>query len=242
MSEGFGGIKDTLLLGRQGLFNERFETASRRYGRAQGTTKALAQVPRYLIELVAFGAVIFLVLYLLATHEGNLGTILPVLSVYALAGFKLLPAFQQIYSSVSLMRGNIAAFDSIRQDLEDSRGAECAPAGAPPEVPPLVPRQAIELRDVTFRYPGKQAPALDGISLVLPANRVIGIVGPPGSGKSTAIDLLLGLIEPQQGALLVDGQPVTGERRRAWQNGLGFVPQSICLADASIRGDIALRP
>ena len=239
MSEGFGGIKDTLLLGRQGLFNERFESASRRYGRAQGTTKALAQVPRYLIELVAFGAVIFLVLYLLATHEGNLGTILPVLSVYALAGFKLLPAFQQIYSSVSLMRGNIAAFEAIRRDLEESRGAEHDAPGAGAGVAPLVPQQAVELRDVTFRYPGKHEAALDGVSLVLPANRVIGIVGPSGSGKSTAIDLLLGLIEPQQGALLVDDQPVTGERRRAWQNGLGFVPQAIFLADASIRENIA---
>ena len=92
MHEGFGGIKDTLLLGRQADFNQRFANASKEMGVARGVTAGLAQVPRYAMELIAFGAVISLVLYLLAAYEGNLGNILPVLSVYALAGFKLLPA------------------------------------------------------------------------------------------------------------------------------------------------------
>ncbi|MDR5903004.1 ABC transporter ATP-binding protein [Halomonas icarae] len=248
MAEGFGGIKDTLLLGRQAMFNQRFEAASRRYGRAQGVTKALAQVPRYLVELVAFGTVIFLVLYLLAAHEGNLGTILPLLSVYALAGFKLLPAFQQIYASVALMRGNISAFETVQQDLKASRGQEqpstrTAPGGeqsstaqAPAK---LVPQEAVALSNVTFHYPGKEQPALDSVSLTIPAQQVIGLVGPSGSGKSTAIDLLLGLVDPQQGELRVDGQPLAGPRKRAWQNAVGFVPQAIFLADASIRENIA---
>src|SRR5690554_4164486 len=241
MSEGFGGIKDTLLLGRQGLFNERFETASRRYGRAQGTTKALAQVPRYLIELVAFGAVIFLVLYLLAAHEGNLGTILPVLSVYALAGFKLLPAFQQIYSSLSAIRGNLAAFDALRDDLYASSRQPIRQALTEQERTEqhLAPKHSIRLDDVTFAYPGKQEPALKALNLEIPATKVIGLVGASGSGKSTAIDLLLGLIEPQQGQILIDGQPLTDANRRAWQNSLGFVPQAIFLADSSIWENIA---
>ncbi|MBF7053194.1 ABC transporter ATP-binding protein [Halomonas sp. KAO] len=248
MAEGFGGIKDTLLLGRQAMFNQRFETASRRYGRAQGVTKALAQVPRYLVELVAFGTVIFLVLYLLAAHEGNLGTILPLLSVYALAGFKLLPAFQQIYGSVALMRGNIAAFEAVHQDLKDSRGKEevslkassvTRPTTSTPAHVKLVPRDSVALSGVTFFYPGKEQPALDDVSLVIPAQQVIGLVGPSGSGKSTAIDLLLGLISPQRGELRVDGQPLTGPRKRAWQNAVGFVSQAIFLADASIRENIA---
>ncbi|APE32096.1 multidrug ABC transporter ATP-binding protein [Halomonas aestuarii] len=237
MNEGFGGIKDTLLLGRQTEFNQRFEASSRIFGRAKGTTQALSQAPRYAMELIAFGAVIFLVLYLLAAHQGNLGTILPVLSIYALAGFKLLPAFQQIYTSVAQLRGNLAAFDSLEEDLKASQHAT---TGTPAEkAGHLVPRHVIRLDKVIFHYPSKEEAALNGLSLTLPVNQVIGLVGASGSGKSTAIDLLLGLIEPEHGTLSVDGQLLGPENKRAWQNSLGFVPQSIFLADASIRENIA---
>ncbi|MDN3555233.1 ABC transporter ATP-binding protein [Halomonas maura] len=244
MNEGFGGIKDSLLLGRQPVFTDQFDKASERYAQAQGITQALTQVPRYALELVAFGAVIFLVLYLLTVHQGNLGTILPILSVYALAGFKLLPAFQQIYANASQIRANLAAFETIIDDLHASRemagtkirvGVEAIERTA--EV--LSPRQAIQLKDIVFRYPGKETSALKGLTLEIPVNKVIGLVGASGSGKSTAIDLMLGLIEPNQGQVLIDGQPLTAGNRRAWQNCLGFVPQSIFLADSSIRENIA---
>ncbi|WNK20111.1 ABC transporter ATP-binding protein [Halomonas piscis] len=246
MGEGFGGIKDALLLGRQQVFTDRFDDASDRFAEAQGTTQALSQAPRYAMELVAFGSVIFLVLYLLTAHQGNLGTILPALSVYALAGFKLLPAFQQIYTSLSQIRGNLAAFDSLKSDLYASSSAH-APVQASEDGQTdqhLAPSQSIQLGNVSFTYPGKQEPALKGLNLEIPANNVIGLVGASGSGKSTTIDLLLGLIEAQQGELLIDGQPLTDENRRAWQNSLGFVPQAIFLADSSIRENIAfgLRP
>tara|TARA_B100000700_G_scaffold80286_2_gene90438 strand:+ start:52613 stop:54352 length:1740 start_codon:yes stop_codon:yes gene_type:complete len=240
MAEGFGGIKDALLLGRQRVFTERFEHVSQRFADAQGTTLAMSQVPRFAMELVAFGAVIFLVLYLLTAHQGNLGTILPVLSVYALAGFKLLPAFQQIYSSVSRVRGNLAAFESMRDDLHASVVSSVVQERADPEkAGRWVPRQSIEFRDVHFTYPGKQTPAVAGLSLKITANQVIGLVGASGSGKSTAIDLLLGLIDPVSGQVLIDGEPLTAINKRAWQNSLGLVPQSIFLSDTSIRENIA---
>ncbi|WP_232209252.1 ABC transporter ATP-binding protein [Alkalilimnicola ehrlichii MLHE-1] len=241
MGEGFGGIKDVLLLGRQDTITRRFENAANRFARAQGTTMALSQVPRYAMELIAFGAVIFLVLYLLASHEGNLGTILPVLSVYALAGFKMLPAFQQVYQGVSQIRGNLAAFEAVRDDLRAStmEGARASRNGEEDPDAHWSPKQSIELRDITFRYPGKQEPALNGLSMEIPANGVVGLVGASGSGKSTAIDLLLGLILPETGEVRIDGEPLTAENRRAWQNSVGFVPQSIFLADSSIRENIA---
>ncbi|SFU33747.1 ABC transporter ATP-binding protein [Halomonas korlensis] len=237
MNEGFGGIKDTLLLARQDEFNRRFEKTSRQLGRAKGTTKALSQAPRYLMELVAFGAVIMLVLYLLVSHQGNLGTILPILSVYAMAGFKLLPAFQQIYSSLAMVRGNIASFNSLQGDLAASQ--ETTDDKPVQQTGKWVPQQVIRLDNVTFCYPGKEEAALENLNMTIPVNGTIGLVGASGSGKSTAIDVLLGLIEPNQGQLTLDGQPVTAERRRAWQNTVGFVPQSIFLADASIRENIA---
>ncbi|MFG6179356.1 ABC transporter ATP-binding protein [Halomonas sp. THAF12] len=245
MAEGFGGIKDVLLLGRQRLFCTRFDSASMGLARAQGTNQALKHAPRYAMEIVAFGAVISLVLYLLKAHQGNIGSILPVLSIYALAGFKLLPALQQTYSSVSSIRGNLAAFEAIREDLwasQDTGLNHQALHSARDQlgaVPVLVPKRDIVLDDVTFHYPGKSEVALDRFSLTIHANQVIGLVGASGSGKSTAIDLIIGLITPQDGRILIDDTPLDVHNMRAWQNSVGFVSQSIFLADSSIRENIA---
>ncbi|RXS43033.1 ABC transporter ATP-binding protein [Idiomarina sp. 29L] len=237
MNEGFGGIRDTLLLGRQTDFVNRFNKSSELLGNSQGVTRALAQAPRYAMELVAFGAVIFLILYLLSEYDGALSDILPVLSVYALAGFKLLPAFQQIYTSLAQVKGNMASFDSIEEDLKASLNEKTIENAA--QYGKLKPRNLIELEDISFSYPGNRQMALQNLSLKLPVNQVIGLVGASGSGKSTTIDILLGLIEPKTGLLKVDGIEVKERRKRAWQNNIGFVPQTIFLADSSIRENIA---
>jgi ATP-binding cassette, subfamily B, bacterial PglK len=239
MGEGFGGIKDALLLGRQQVFTDRFEKASARFADAQGKTQVMSQVPRFIMELVAFGSVIFLILYLLAAHDGNLGTILPLLSVYALAGFKLLPAFQQIYTSISQIRGNLVAFEGLRDDLRASARTSFQSALKENGGEHLTPRKSIELKNIQFTYPGKAEPALRDLTMTIGVNQAIGLVGASGSGKSTVIDILLGLIHPETGELMIDGSPVKKQQLRAWQNSLGFVPQSIFLADSSIRENIA---
>ncbi|QNU61655.1 ABC transporter ATP-binding protein [Vreelandella titanicae] len=244
MSEGFGGIKDLLLLHRQSAFTSRFEKASNRIARGEGVTQGLSEAPRYAIELVAFGSVIMLVLYLLNLYEGNLGEILPALSIYALAGFKMLPGFQKIYTSITKIRGNLAAYDAIREDLIASRdeskyGYVASSAQSDIRITPWVPQREIKLQDVVFDYPGTRALALDGLTLRIPVNQMVGLVGASGSGKSTAVDLLLGLIEPQQGQILIDDVPLTLENLRHWQAGVGFVPQQIFLSDASILENVA---
>lgn len=236
MQEGLGGIKDTLLLGRQADFNERFENASMLFGRAQGNNAVLSQVPRYAMELLAFGSIIMLVLYLLSFYEGDLSKILPTLAVYSLAGFKLLPAFQQAYTGVVSIRGNLAAFENLLEDFVESQDAV---AGKPAEeFDRLSVKQEIKLSDIYFTYPGKETSALTALNITIPANKVIGVVGASGAGKSTAIDILLGLIAPNQGHLIVDGTPLTKSEIRAWQNNLGYVSQAIFLADSTIRENI----
>lgn len=245
MAEGFGGIKDALLLGRQEVFIQQFEQTSERLTYSQGTTQVLSQAPRYAMEVVAFSTVIFLVLYLLALHHGKLGNILPILSMYVLAGFKLLPAFQGIYSSISSIRASLAAFESIRDDLHASIEPS-TPKGASHQAETfgnhsirLVPRHTISLQNIVFTYPGKTEATLNELTLTIPVNKVIGLVGASGSGKSTVIDLLLRLLKPTQGQILIDGEPLTEHNQRAWQNTVGFVPQSIFLSDSSIRENIA---
>ena len=240
MGEGFGGIKDILLLGRQASFNSKFFEASKEYALAKGRTQALGQAPRYAVELMAFGAVISLVMYLLIKLEGNLGAILPILSIFVLAGFKLLPAFQQIYYSLSQIRGHLSGFINIRKDLlasiNDSNQNTQERTNPKSH---FTLKDSIKLKNITFQYPGTKRPALSELNLEIPVNKVIGLVGSSGSGKSTAVDILLGLIEPNKGKVLIDGKPLSKENLRTWQDSLGFVSQVIFLADASIRENIA---
>jgi HlyD family secretion protein len=239
MNDGFGGIKDTLLLGRDGDFVDRFHESGEELAYAQGSNTALSMAPRYLMELVAFGIVIALVLYLFEFYQGNLGAILPVVSVYALAGFKLLPAFQQIYVSVAQIKGNLPAFEAIKDDLKQSKTASGETIRDIEARNDLPFNKCIELIDVDFTYPGKETHALKGLDLSIPANSVVGIVGSSGSGKSTAIDIILGLIAPDRGSLHVDDQTVSGENIRSWQNRIGFVAQSIFLSEGTVAENVA---
>ena len=203
-----------------------------------GSNVALSLVPRYFIELLAFGSMITLILYLISSYEGNLGTILPILSLYALASAKLLPAFQMVYASVSNIKGNISALESIQQDIIDSMESELVPL-KPEEQNYIYPKQQISLEDITFTYPGKNELTLNQVNITIPAKSVIGIVGPSGSGKSTLIDILLGLVKPQQGQLKIDNTIIDDQNCRLWQNSIGFVAQSIFLSEGTIAENIA---
>ena len=238
MNEGFGGIKDVLLLNRSHDFIERFEKSGKIYARALGLNTAIGQVPRYFMELIAFGSMIGLVLLLIKLHAGNLGAVLPILAVYALAAFKLLPALQQIYSNIAQIKGNLSAFEALKGDLKKSLSQnKCLNKKSISMRIELT--EKIALNNVSFNYPGKSIPALNGVNIIIPVNSVVGLVGSSGSGKSTLIDLLLGLLTPQSGSLYIDNTHVTRENKRAWQNTLGFVPQSIFLSEGSIAENIA---
>ncbi|WP_300475215.1 ABC transporter ATP-binding protein [uncultured Psychrobacter sp.] len=238
MNEGFGGIKDVLLLNRRYDFVERFQESGRAFAYARGTNTAIGQVPRYFMELIAFGSMIGLVLFLIKAYEGNLGAVLPILAVYALAAFKLLPAMQQIYSGIANIKGNTAAFEAIRDDLIRSQNDD-QNVIQENKNKQLNLKHQISLKNVTFSYPNKSAPALNNLNMDIPANSVVGLVGASGSGKSTAIDLLLGLLDPDQGQLCIDDMCIDNHNKRAWQNTLGFVPQSIFLSEGSIAENVA---
>lgn len=238
MNEGFGGIKDVLLLNRRHDFVTRFQKSGQTFAYARGMNTAVSQVPRYFMELIVFGAMIALVLLLIKLHEGNLGTILPILAVYALAAFKLLPALQQIYSSVAQIKGNTAAFEAIKYDLAQTLNPQQSITKETREKH-LPINQQVSLNNITFSYPGKLKPAVNGLNMVIPVNSVIGLVGASGSGKSTAIDLLLGLLTPEQGSLCIDDICITSENKRSWQNTIGFVPQSIFLSEGTIAENVA---
>ena len=237
MNEGFGGIKDVLLLGRDGDFIKRFNKAGDTLAYSNGSINAIVTSPRYFVELLAFGSMIVLILYLIGSQDVSLGMILPILSVYAVASIKLLPAFQTIYSYTASIKANIPAFESIHEDLLNSYYRKLSPIKF--EQNYIHPQQQISLENVSFTYPRKEEQALKHLNITIPVNNVIGIVGPSGSGKSTLIDILLGLIEPQQGQLMVDNTVINDQNRRSWQNSIGFVAQSIFLSEGTIAENVA---
>ena len=237
MNEGFGGIKDVLLFGRSRDFKKRFSKTGDKLAHNQGTNIAISQVPRYFMELLAFGSMISLVLYLVINAQGYASLLLPTLSVYALAGMKLLPALQQTYGSIAQIKANLPAYESIREDLKNIN-AEIEPK-VESNQQPWLKHNEIDLKNITFCYPGKVIPALESVSIKIKPNSTVGFVGTSGSGKSTLADVIIGLIKPQQGEVIIDGIPLIKKNLRTWQDKIGFVPQSIFLTEGTIAENVA---
>ncbi len=232
-AEAFGGIKDVKVLGREAAFAARFEPASWSFSTSTASNLTISLLPRYLLETISFGGIVLIVLLYLQAGEG-LSHILPTISLYAFAGYRLMPELQQLFGSVASIRFHRAALDDLTADL--SRIPPAAPA---PVSLPLPFTDAVRFEDVTFRYTGADGPALDSLSLTIPRNQTIGLAGASGSGKTTLVDLLLGLYIPQGGRILVDDVPLTTETIRGWQKQVGYVPQHIFLSDDTLSHNIA---
>lgn len=236
MAEGFGGIRDVLLMGKQNFYIKKFCIENEKVVDSQTTFQTLSQIPKYIIELIAFGSIIILVLFLMSSHDGDLGKVLPVIAIFALTGFKLLPALQAVYSYLAKIKANCAAFESISSDLEckaylDNKQEDSDVA--------LVFEQGIKLDSISFRYSGKVEEALKNISMDIHAKKSIAIVGASGSGKSTVIDIIMGLISPDSGRVIVDDCVLDKKKLPSWQKNIGLVSQSIFLSDSSIMENIA---
>ena len=241
VSEAFGGIKDIKLAGAEDAFVDAYAPLSQAFARDQVTAVLVATAPRYVVEAVAFGTVV-LVALVAGSGGPEPARIVPLLGMFAFAGYRLMPAVQNVFASAIQIRTNLPAFDRLYADVRARGRADAATPSAPLATAPreaLPVRQTLELRDVTFRYPGASGPALEGFSLIARARATTGIVGTTGSGKTTVLDLLLGLLRPESGALLVDGVPVEAADLVLFQRSLGYVPQHIYLSDTSVACNVA---
>nr|WP_272506271.1 ABC transporter ATP-binding protein [Salinibacter ruber] len=240
VSEAFGGIKEVKLRGKEQTFLEQYEEPSQRYARVQADYRVIKKAPRYILEAVAFGGIILIAVYLIAVQK-NIREVIPMLGLYAFAGYRLMPALQQAFKGIASTRFNIAALEKIREDLrERSEVAHGLDNGNPDSrKEPLTLDDRLIIQDVSFTYPGADEPAIRDLSLEIPAQSTVGFVGKTGSGKTTTVDLVLGLLSPQDGIISVDGTALRGNRIRRWQRAVGYVPQQIYLADDSVARNIA---
>jgi len=244
MSEGFGGIKEVLISGRQNFFTFNFRKNSNQWADAVGKNQAIGQLPRYIVELITFSIIVGFVIYLTSKgEENNFRTLFPVLSIYALGGLKLLPAFQSIFVYLTAIKANINAYENIKENLIEAKNQDLKT-----RIKEL--NKSIEMnlnnelifKNVNFKYlhdKKKDSFNLVNLNFSIKKNETIGIVGRSGSGKSTIIDLIAGLILPDKGEILIDEKKVTDDNKFFWQKNISLVSQSIYLADSSIKENIA---
>nr|WP_259098121.1 ABC transporter ATP-binding protein [Salinibacter ruber] len=240
VGEAFGGIKEVKIQGKEEAFLNLYDDPSERYARNQALYRVIKKAPRYIIEMVAFGGIILIAVYLIAVRE-SLQQVIPVLGLYAFAGYRLLPALQEAFHGLASARFNIAALNKLHRDLKGLAEARSSASGGADgtAAPPLLLKEELALREVSYTYPDADRPAIKNLSLAIPARSMVGFVGKTGSGKTTAVDLALGLLRPQEGEITIDGTPLRAKNLRRWQQTLGYVPQHIYLSDDTVARNIA---
>ncbi len=235
ISEVFGAIKEAKLAGLERLYIGRFSKPAKIYATNESLAMVIGQLPRYFLEGIAFGGMIILVLILMA-RDGTFVNVIPTIALYAFAGYRLMPALQQIYYAITQLRYSGPSLESIHSDLMNLKSRQEEKFQ---DVSTVKLTKSISLKNINYNYPNSQRTTLSNITLNIQAFKKIGIVGATGSGKTTMIDLILGLLEPDDGVLSVDGASITKNNLRAWQKSIGYVPQEIYLSDNSIESNIA---
>jgi ATP-binding cassette, subfamily B, bacterial PglK len=234
LQEGLGGVRDVQLDGTYEFYCDSFHKADKRLRQAYGDNNFIGGFPRPSME--ALGMVLIAILaYILSQQEGGIVSSMPALGALAVGSQRLLPALQQAYAAWANLVGGYAALSDTIDFLNQKIPAELESA-----IPnPLSFNHDIVLDKVRFKYTNKQSLILDDLSLSIQKGSRVGIVGGTGSGKSTAVDIIMGLITPNKGNILVDGISINKSNIRAWQRNISHVPQFIFLSDNSIAENIA---
>jgi ATP-binding cassette subfamily B protein len=234
IQEGLGGIRDILIDQSQPVFHESFRRLDSNLRNAQATNVFVSQAPRFVVEAFGIILVALLAVYL-STKSGGVVAAIPVLGALALGAQRLLPLLQLVYAGWAQFAGSIGALHDVvrllRIPIVQSKPRDPAAAAA-------MFRDSIVLDNVSFRY-GDGDDAIRELRLAVRKGERIGILGETGSGKSTFLDLLMGLLDPSDGEIRIDGVPLGDGNRADWQSLIAHVPQVIFLADSSIAENIA---
>ena len=233
VSEAFNAAKEVKVGGLEQTYIDRFSNSAKIFARIHASSQVIRQLPRFILEAIAFGGILLITLYVMA-QKGTFNNALPIISLYVFAGYRLLPALQQIYGSFTQLTFVGPSLDKLYDDLNNLKLFN------PNQDQGILPlNKTITLKNIYYNYPNTARTALKDINLSISAKSTVGLVGTTGSGKTTTVDVILGLLEAQKGTLEVDGKVITKQNSRAWQRSIGYVPQHIYMADDSIMANIA---
>jgi len=234
INEAFGAIKEIKAGGLENYFLKKFTTSSKIYASTLSYSKVLAQIPRFIVEAISFGGILLLIIFTI-NKTGSFNSTLPIITLYVFAGYRLLPAFQVIYSSLSQITFVKASIDKLSEDFKKFKNNKKSQNQI------IIPfEQKINLKNIYYSYPDTSKHALRGLSLDILSKSTIGIIGKTGSGKTTLVDIILCLLQPEKGTLEVDGKIITKKNVASWQRNIGYVPQNIYLTDNTILSNIAI--
>ncbi|MGD8426839.1 MAG: ABC transporter ATP-binding protein [Balneolaceae bacterium] len=235
--EGLGGIKDARVLNREGEFIERYRIKARESTRLMTYIRFIQQIPRPVVETTAVVGML-MVSVLLVWQNRAMSDIIPILTLFAMATVRLMPSVQQIVAMYTTLRYNIVSIDPIYNDLKELEKENINFIKDRENKKPLELGKEIEIRNLSYQYPESTEQALQHVSIIIPKGQAVAFVGSSGAGKTTLVDVILGLLEPDEGEIMVDGTNIKGNIS-AWQRNIGYIPQSIYLADETLRSNIA---
>ena len=233
VSEAFGAAKEIKVGGLEKGFIKSFSINAQTFARNVASSEVLGILPRFALEAIAFGGILLIILFIL-DNTGSVNDAIPIISLYAFAGYRLMPAIQVIYLSSTRLKFVGPALDKIINDIKNLK-----PLNLNQNQGVLNFNKAIDLKNISYNYPNSQRTSLKNINLSIPNCSRVGIMGPTGCGKTTMVDIILGLLDPKKGTLEVDGQTIKDQNRRSWQRSIGYVPQQIYLSDDTIAANIA---
>lgn len=233
ISETFGAIKEIKVGKLEQIYLNRFSGPARTFAQTTASSQIIGQLPRYILEAITFGGVVLLMLYLM-TQTNRFNSVLPIFTLYIFAGYRLMPALQQIYVSMTKLTFVGPSLDKLYKDIENLKLLNFNQ-----EKGTLSFNKSITLKNIYYNYPNSSRTALKDINFTIPVKSRVGFIGTTGSGKTTTVDIILGLLEAQKGSLKVDEEVITKKNVGSWQRLIGYVPQNIYLSDDSIAANIA---
>ncbi len=233
VSEAFRALKEIKVGSLEQSYIKRFSKVAIIFARTNASSLVIAQLPRFILEAVAFGGILLIILFMMA-RSGGFNSALPIISLYVYSGYRLMPALQQIYTSLTQLTFVGPSLDKLYKDFKNIESLE-----KQIDHQTISFSKSITLKNISYNYPNSSRTALKSINLNIPAKSTVGLIGTTGSGKTTIIDIILGLLEPQIGNLEVDGKTITKTNLMSWQRSIGYVPQSIYLSDDTIESNIA---
>lgn len=231
VQEGLGGIRDVLIDSTQDTYAQIFRAADRPAKMAMGRTAVIAGSPRFIVETLGMILIATLSYFLMGQGSG-VGTAIPTLGVLALGAQRLMPMLQQSYAAIATIRGSEASLREVIGLLDQPDQTEQST-----EI--ITFKSEIRLTGVGYQYPTGATPVLRDVSLTVAKGSRIGVFGATGGGKSTTLDVIMGLLAPDSGSLIVDGLEITEGRQASWRRHIAHVPQAIYLSDSTIAENIA---